>query len=272
MPQRRPAHQNLPRAAAWPIFALAGAISAFAPLNAIGAEINFTRDVEPILKAHCLDCHGPDKQKSKFRIDRRSLLLAGGVITPHGDYDSSMQLLETELFDKAGFKHLHVAGHPEGNKDIDPDGSMKNVEAALHWKQAFSQRTGAQMALATQFAFEAGPIIEWANAINDAGIDIPIHIGIAGPAKLQTMIKFAIACGVGPSLKVLQKRAMDVTKLLLPYEPTEVLTQLAQHKAKNPDFNITNVHIFPLGGIKTSATWVTEHGGKSGIPAQIVEG
>jgi mono/diheme cytochrome c family protein len=78
MPQRRPAHQNLPRAAAWPIFALAGAISAFAPLNAIGAEINFTRDVEPILKAHCLDCHGPDKQKSKFRIDRRSLLLAGG--------------------------------------------------------------------------------------------------------------------------------------------------------------------------------------------------
>ncbi|MDC0490368.1 methylenetetrahydrofolate reductase, partial [Paracoccaceae bacterium] len=202
----------------------------------------------------------------------QALLLAGGVTTPHGDYDSSMQLLETELFDKAGFKHLHVAGHPEGNKDIDPDGSMKNVEAALHWKQAFSQRTGAQMALATQFAFEAGPIIEWANAIKDAGIDIPIHIGIAGPAKLQTMIKFAIACGVGPSLKVLQKRAMDVTKLLLPYEPTEVLTQLAQHKTKNPDFNITNVHIFPLGGIKTSATWVTEHGGKSGIPAQIVEG
>ncbi|MBL6608822.1 MAG: methylenetetrahydrofolate reductase, partial [Rhodobacteraceae bacterium] len=108
--------------------------------------------------------------------------------------------------------------------------------------------------------------------IKAAGIDIPIHIGIAGPAKLQTMIKFAIACGVGPSLKVLQKRAMDVTKLLLPYEPTEVLTQLAQHKAKHPDFNITNVHIFPLGGIKTSATWVTEHGGKSGIPAQIVEG
>ena len=202
----------------------------------------------------------------------QALLLAGGVTTPYGDYDSSMQLLETELFDKAGFKHLHVAGHPEGNKDIDPDDSMKNVEAALHWKQAFSQRTGAQMALATQFAFEAGPIIEWANGIKAAGIDIPIHIGIAGPAKLQTMIKFAIACGVGPSLKVLQKRAMDVTKLLLPYEPTEVVTQLAQHKAKHPDFNITNVHIFPLGGIKTSATWVTEHGGKSGIPDQIVEG
>jgi len=197
----------------------------------------------------------------------QALLLAGGVTTPHGDFDSSMQLLETDLFGKAGFKHLHVAGHPEGNKDIDPDGSDKNVMDALHWKQKFSETSDAQMALATQFAFEAGPIIEWANAIKAAGVDIPVHIGIAGPAKLQTLIKFAIACGVGPSLKVLQKRAMDVTKLLLPYEPTEVLTELAAHKAANPDFNITNVHFFPLGGIKTNAKWAIAHGGSSTVPA-----
>lgn len=197
----------------------------------------------------------------------QALLLAGGVATPHGDFDSSMQLLETGLFGKAGFKHLHVAGHPEGNKDIDPDGSDKNVMDALMWKQKFSETSDAQMALATQFAFEAGPIIEWANAIKAAGVDIPIHIGIAGPAKLQTLIKFAIACGVGPSLKVLQKRAMDVTKLLLPYEPTEVLTELAAHKAANPDFNITNVHFFPLGGIKTNANWAIAHGGASTVPA-----
>jgi len=197
----------------------------------------------------------------------QALLLAGGVTTPHGDFESSMQLLETGLFGKAGFKHLHVAGHPEGNKDIDPDGSEKNVMDALHWKQRFNETSDAEMALATQFAFEAGPIIEWANAIKDAGVDIPVHIGIAGPAKLQTLIKFAIACGVGPSLKVLQKRAMDVTKLLLPYEPTEVLTELAAHKAANPDFNITNVHFFPLGGIKTNATWTQNHGGASGVTA-----
>ena len=104
------------------------------------------------------------------------------------------------------------------------------------------------------------------DALQDAGIDIPVHIGIAGPAKLQTLIKFAIACGVGPSLKVLQKRAMDVTKLLLPYEPTEVLAELAAHKAANPGFGIEQVHFFPLGGIKTNATWARENGGASGLP------
>ena len=197
---------------------------------------------------------------------KQALLLAGGVAKPHGDFHSSMQLLETGLFDKAGFTNLHVAGHPEGNKDIDPDGSTKNVAEALLWKQKFSERTDAKMALATQFAFEAKPIIEWADAVKEAGVDIPIHIGIAGPAKLQTLIKFAIACGVGPSLKVLQKRAMDVSKLLLPYEPTDVVAELAAHKAANPDFNITNVHFFPLGGIKTNATWAINNGGASAKP------
>lgn len=199
----------------------------------------------------------------------QALVLAGGVANPVGDFHCSMQLLETGLFDKAGFKHLHVAGHPEGNRDIDPAGSTKNVEEALRWKQKFSERTDAQMALATQFAFEAKPIINWVDGMREAGVTLPVHIGIAGPAKLQTLIKFAIACGVGPSLKVLQKRAMDVSKLLLPYEPTDVISELAAHKAANPDFNIAKVHFFPLGGIKTNAAWATHNGGASCRPAKI---
>lgn len=197
---------------------------------------------------------------------KQALLLAGGVATPLGDFSDSMQLLETGLFDEAGFERLHVAGHPEGNRDIDATGTA-NVDAALRWKNDFQTRTDAQMALATQFAFEAQPIIDWADSLHQAGITLPVHIGIAGPAKLQTLIKFAIACGVGPSLKVLQKRAMDVTKLLLPYEPTDVLAQLAAHKAANPGFNISHVHFFPLGGIKTNATWAIENGGTSATPA-----
>lgn len=198
---------------------------------------------------------------------KQALVLAGGVDKPHGDYHSSMQLLETGLFDKARFTNLHVAGHPEGNRDIDPKGGTTNVSDALSWKQVFSKRTDAKMALATQFCFESGSVIEWANSLVEQGIDIPVHIGIAGPAKLQTMIKFAIACGVGPSLKVLQKRAKDVTKLLLPFEPNSIVSELADHKAAHPDFNIEKVHFFPLGGIKTNATWAITHGGHSAVPA-----
>ena len=84
-------------------------------------------------------------------------------------------------------------------------------------------------------------------------------MGVAGPAKLQTLIKFAIACGVGPSLKILQKRALDLTKLLLPYEPTEILGELTSNKIKNPNANISSIHFFPLGGIKTNAEWISNN-------------
>ena len=196
---------------------------------------------------------------------KQALLLGGGVSTPAGDFDNSMQMIETGLFD--GFERLHVAGHPEGNKDIDRDGTDVIIMKALAWKQAYAERTDAKMAIATQFCFESAPVIAWANKLSAAGIKMPVHIGIAGPAKLQTLIKFAIACGVGPSLRVLQKRAMDVTKLLLPYEPTDVVAELAAHKAATPGFNIEQVHFFPLGGIKTNAQWVTDNGGASGVPA-----
>jgi methylenetetrahydrofolate reductase (NADPH) len=196
---------------------------------------------------------------------KQGLLLAGGVAQPAGDFHTSMQLLESGAF--TGFERLHVAGHPEGNKDIDPDGSDRMVMEAARWKSAFMERTDAQMAMATQFCFEAQPVIDWVTRLQAEGIKLPVHIGIAGPAKLQTLIKFAIACGVGPSLRVLQKRAMDVTKLLLPYEPTDVLEGLAAHKAATPGFGIEQVHFFPLGGIKTNAQWVTDNGGASGVPA-----
>ncbi len=195
---------------------------------------------------------------------RQGLLLAGGLAAPVGDFATSMQLLESDAF--AGFTRLHVAGHPEGNKDIDPDGSDRMVMEAARWKSAFAERSDASIAMATQFCFDAAPVIAWVDRLAAEGVKLPVHIGVAGPAKLQTLIKFAIACGVGPSLRVLQKRAMDVTKLLLPYEPTEILADLAAHKARSPGFGIEQVHFFPLGGIKTNAQWVTDNGGASGQP------
>jgi len=186
---------------------------------------------------------------------RQALVLAGGIGTPRGVFHSSMQVLGTGAFDRAGFTHLHVAGHPEGNRDIDPDGSDRAVSDALRWKQAFRDRTDAHIALVTQFCFEAAPVIAWVDRLAAEGIDLPVHIGIAGPARLQTLIRFSIACGVGPSLRVLQKRARDVTKLVLPFEPTRVLTDLALHKAANPAFGVARVHLFPLGGIAAAADW-----------------
>ena len=46
-------------------------------------RIDFLRDVRPIFERHCFRCHGPEKQQSNYRLDRRSIALKGG------DYSSS---------------------------------------------------------------------------------------------------------------------------------------------------------------------------------------
>ncbi|NNC90408.1 MAG: hypothetical protein HKN82_18285, partial [Akkermansiaceae bacterium] len=43
-----------------------------------GAAVDFEKEILPILEANCIECHGPDKQKSKLRVDQRAVLLRGG--------------------------------------------------------------------------------------------------------------------------------------------------------------------------------------------------
>ncbi len=41
-------------------------------------QVEFARDIKPILEATCLRCHGPEKPKSRFRLDSRDAALKGG--------------------------------------------------------------------------------------------------------------------------------------------------------------------------------------------------
>ena len=44
------------------------------------AKVDFRRDVQPLLKANCIGCHGPSQQKNGFRLDRRHDAMRGGTI------------------------------------------------------------------------------------------------------------------------------------------------------------------------------------------------
>jgi cytochrome c553 len=59
----------------------AGARAAAAPQlpPATAQAVDFEQDVRPILTASCLGCHGPEKQKSDFRVDVKKIVFAGGV-------------------------------------------------------------------------------------------------------------------------------------------------------------------------------------------------
>ena len=184
----------------------------------------------------------------------QALLIGGALNQPLGEFSNTMQLLDTGLFDKYRITRIGIAGHPEGNPDI-PDAQ---VRAALAWKNAFAERTGASMYVVTQFCFESDPVITWDKRIQAEGNRLPVYIGIPGLASLKALIGHAKACGVGPSMRFLTRQARNVAKLLSVSAPDRLVTALAAYRATDPGCGIQGVHVYPLGGLKKSARWAQE--------------
>lgn len=180
------------------------------------------------------------------------LVLAGGAPGPVGDFENSMQLLETGLFDRIGIRTIGIAGHPEGS----PDMSDQQIDSALGWKQDFAERTDAGMYVITQFCFEARPIFEWEKKLSEIGIDLPLHIGIPGVATIGTLLRHAKACGIGASMIFLKNKARSASKMLTSLKPDDMLNDLAQYVSGNPHSRIENLHIYPLGGLRKSVEWI----------------
>jgi len=181
----------------------------------------------------------------------QALLIAGGMRHPVGEFSDTLQLLDTGLFDKYGVRRIGVAGHPEGSPDI-PEEALSE---ALRWKTDFAARTGADIHIVTQFCFEPDPIIRWDRHIRAEGSTLPIRIGIPGPASIKTLITYAKACGIGPSIRSLMGSSMNVAKLLTVSAPDRLIAALASYRANEPACGIRGVHIYPFGGLRQSAEW-----------------
>lgn len=184
------------------------------------------------------------------------LALGGGAPEPIGKFDAAIQMLNTGLLQKAGITRIGIAGHPEGNPDITKKHGEAALLQALTEKNAWLKANGIEGFIATQFLFEAGPLALWAAALREAGINLPIYVGVPGPATIKTLVKYAAMCGVGNSARFIRKQALNITKLLTVSEPTEFVDQLAKLHFDKPELNIAAPHLYPFGGFDKLFTWL----------------
>lgn len=184
------------------------------------------------------------------------LVLGGGAPQPIGRYDAAIQLLETGVFEANGVTRIGIAGHPEGNPDITKTRGEAALLAALREKQVYLNERGLAGFIATQFLFEAGPVADWARLLRQAGIDLPIHAGVPGPATIKTLVKYAAMCGVGNSARFIRKQAMNITKLLTVNTPDDFVAGLAELHFTRPELGIAGPHLYPFGGFDKLFDWM----------------
>jgi methylenetetrahydrofolate reductase (NADH) len=183
----------------------------------------------------------------------RILIIGGDRAKPAGPYESTLAVMQTGVFQKAGIVRMTIAGFPEGNPHID----SSVLSDALASKVAFARAAGIQLSITTQFAFKAEPIVEWLQRIRNSGIDVPVRVGLAGPARLMTLALYAVRCGVGNSLHVLTENP-SFAKALVDRGPEPIMRELASfmRDGNRESLGIAGFHFYVFGGLKRTMAWI----------------
>ena len=163
----------------------------------------------------------------------KQALVIGGSAQPIGDFHCSLQLLETGLFD--GLK-IGIAGHPDGSPDI----SDKDLEKAMIDKKPFADY------IVTQWLLDADSIVRFISKQS-----LPVHVGITGPMKISSLIKFANIVGAKNSLNFIKSNITQAVDLLKPRDPNDIIEKLKG--------TTENFHIYTFGGLKEANRWLTEN-------------
>jgi methylenetetrahydrofolate reductase (NADPH) len=192
------------------------------------------------------------KQLQNACVDR-ILIIGGDRAAPAGPYDSSLAVMQSGVFQEAGITRVAIGGFPEGNPYI-PE---KMLNEALDAKVSFARREGLQLSIITQFCFRAEPVIEWVRRVRARGINIPIEVGLAGPASLLTLMRYAVRCGVGNSLHVLKENP-SFARILTERGPEPIIRRLAASVANGNGrkLGISGLHFYIFGGFKKTMDWI----------------
>jgi methylenetetrahydrofolate reductase (NADPH) len=184
----------------------------------------------------------------------RVLVIAGDVARVRGPFKSSLDVRASGLLEARGLKAVSVAGHPEGHPYLDAAMALDNLAGWRTW----GQDSGIHVDIISQFCFESAAILGWIRQLDTRGIDLPVIVGLAGPATPATLTKFALRCGIGNSMRAVRNQIGRFGRLLTDAGPDEVVRGLREAPAA-ATATVAGFHFFPFGGLRKTGNWLRDH-------------
>ena len=185
----------------------------------------------------------------------RVLLIGGERDKPLGPYDATLQVMQSGLLEKHNILRAGISGFPEGHPKI----SDQVLGESMVAKMRYARQAGFTLHIVTQFVFEGEPIAEWLKRIQAMGVDLPVRIGLAGPAGIATLTRYAMHCGVGNSIRALTK-STSFGRLLTERDPEpvirELMAALPAGETTAPPLGIAALHFYTFGGLKKTVEWI----------------
>ncbi len=131
---------------------------------------------------------------------------------------------------------IGIAGHPDGSPDI----SDSELEKAMKDKKPYADY------IVTQWLLDSNLIADFISKQT-----LPVHVGITGPLKISSLLKFASIVGAKNSLNFLKSNATKAIDLIKPRDPNDIIEKLK---------GLTNnFHLYTFGGIKETNKWLIKN-------------
>lgn len=187
---------------------------------------------------------------------KRVFIIAGDPPEPEGPYSTSLDIIETGLLEKHGITIVGVGGHPEGH----PNNDKAQLWDWMERKIAAIRARGMTPLVVTQFAFDDDAIVDWVGEMRQRGIDVPVRLGVPGPAGIKRLLGFAKRCGVGASASVMKKYGISLTNLIGSAGPDKLVDSL--DKKLGTEHGRVRLHFYPFGALTASAEWINQYDAK----------
>lgn len=177
--------------------------------------------------------------------------VGGDPATPAGPYADSESVIRSGLLAEYGTRHVSIAGYPEGHPDIPND----VLWDALEGKADSLRKQGLEGTIITQFAFDEEPVLRWIEEVRARGIDLPIRIGIPGPAGVKRLIGFARRFGIGANAMIIKKYGFSLTNLVGTAGPDKLI-QALEAGYDEARHGKVHLHFYTFGGITATSEWI----------------
>jgi methylenetetrahydrofolate reductase (NADPH) len=135
--------------------------------------------------------------------DVRRLLVIGGDVDTPGRFPDALAVIQKGRLREAGIEDIGIGGYPEDHPRI----AQGQLEAALDQKIAAARAAGLKVFIVSQFSFSGDRILAWLQQLRACGITVPVKVGLAGPASVAALLRYAKRCGVSASLRGLMSGA-----------------------------------------------------------------
>jgi methylenetetrahydrofolate reductase (NADPH) len=177
-------------------------------------------------------------------------VIGGDPSSPHGPYPDALSIIRSGLLQKHGVRHVGISGYPEGHPAI----ADHALWGALADKQAELEAQGLTGSIITQFAFDVDAVLSWVQQVREIGIELPVRVGVPGPAGIRRLMTYAARFGVGTSTSIAKKYGFSIANLMGTAGPDKFLKGLSVNRDPAVHGEV-KVHFYTFGGLKATAEW-----------------